>query len=34
MEPAMGVQFEGLSREDERAINRFLAQRPPMFFEE
>jgi uncharacterized protein (TIGR02266 family) len=34
MEPGMGVQFEGLSREDERAINRFLAQRQPMFFEQ
>ncbi|MDD5307187.1 MAG: PilZ domain-containing protein [Deltaproteobacteria bacterium] len=34
MAPGMGVQFQGLKHEDERAINRFLTQRPPMFFEE
>jgi uncharacterized protein (TIGR02266 family) len=32
--PGMGVQFERLSTEDRAAIDRFLAQRPAMFFEE
>lgn len=32
--PGMGVQFSGLSVEDRAAIERFLAHRPAMFYEE
>lgn len=34
MEPGMGVQFTDLSTEDKGAINDYLTQRAPMFFEE
>jgi len=31
--PGMGVQFTSLGRDDRSAINRFLTQREPMFYE-
>ena len=33
MHPGMGVQFTGLSAEDKAAINSFLTQREPLFYE-
>jgi uncharacterized protein (TIGR02266 family) len=33
IEPGMGVQFVDLNQEDENAINGFLTQREPMFYE-
>jgi len=33
IEPGMGVQFTNLSKDDESAINTFLEQREPMFYE-
>ncbi len=32
--PGIGVQFEGLSPADQRAITHFLARRAPMFYED
>jgi len=32
--PGIGVQFEGLSAEAQRTIEEFVAQRPPMFYDE
>jgi uncharacterized protein (TIGR02266 family) len=34
MEPGMGVQFIGLGQDDKDAINTYLDQRSPMFYEE
>ncbi|MCP4599759.1 MAG: TIGR02266 family protein [Proteobacteria bacterium] len=31
--PGMGVQFENLTGEDQKAIHRFIAERPPIFYE-
>lgn len=33
VEPGMGVQFVGLQQRDETAINSFLSQREPMFYD-
>jgi len=32
--PGMGVQFAGLSPQDQQAIEEFIANRPPMFFDD
>lgn len=32
--PGMGVQFMGLSEQDQRAIDRFLARRQPIFYDD
>ncbi|MCP4677183.1 MAG: TIGR02266 family protein [Deltaproteobacteria bacterium] len=32
--PGMGVQFEGLPEKDKVAIHGFIAERPPIFYEE
>jgi hypothetical protein len=34
MEPGMGVQFVDLPAEDKSAIETYLSQRSPMFYEE
>lgn len=34
IQPGMGIRFENLSSEDKEAINRFIEQRQPMFYEE
>jgi len=31
--PGMGIEFEGISEEDSRAIGEFLTTRTPLFFE-
>jgi Tfp pilus assembly protein PilZ len=33
LSPGVGVRFEPLDADDRRAIERFLSQRAPMFFE-
>jgi Tfp pilus assembly protein PilZ len=33
-EPGMGVMFENLSREATDAINRYIAEVPPLFFDQ
>ena len=34
VEPGMGVQFEGLNADDQGAINKFMEQNPPIFFDD
>jgi uncharacterized protein (TIGR02266 family) len=31
--PGMGIEFEGISKEDSRAIGEFLTTRTPLFFD-
>ncbi len=34
MEPGMGVQFESLTPDDRQAINLFISQNPPIFYDD
>ncbi len=34
MHPGMGLQFMSLSKNDKAAIDRYLAERPAMFYED
>ena len=34
MEPGIGVKFVGLSDQDQQLLNRYIAENPPIFYEE